>query len=639
MKKIMLAVGHKLFEEELIKKLKDQYSFTGIATYREAILGEAVRHNPDIIVIRENLAGSSNISDIVYSLREKVPSARIILISTDRQAGDEFLATLVAYGVYDIIVGTKINLSSLVDLIKKPNTFSDISMYAAKVSVDEKGNKKVFETKIIQAPTPAPVPAEPQQAKSVKPILAPPPQPKKKEMAPVIDEDIPLPFGVEPPRIGELKIQDNNKGNLDIKYDDTFYSPDDYLTRTSKPVKIHGGVDFKEEKSIPTPKAVIVQPVVEEFDFEIVDENGNPIQPNPAPVVENPKASSDVKPFIDDKLDDLLSFEPAKPVVKEEVFFEPEIPVIPEIPKEDKVVEFEHPIVEKTESKILEQPVNPHVEEPTEKPTERAVEKPVEKPVVNETKKPIADKLFRPQESREVQKPFVKLEEATSETLKSKRNKWFNAHPVDVNTKTLLFVRVEQYAENHSALNVAIRLAKDNHSTLFVSSSEKSSLDYFTDSLTGSLNSLTVKKLSPEFTMIDVLSYIKANPVAYIVVDSYIGDDWKDWLLMSTHRFMLMKQNKPWVQSVLRVDPKLSYYAKFFVLTLEEYTEFGISPKVLMNDCRPLGVIKIKDKKEGNFYALNAKMPMMMSKKNEETIEAYRELINYIYEKGDELSD
>lgn len=614
MKKIMLAIGHKKFEEILIKQLKDKYDFTGIAPYREAIVSEAMRSTPDIIVIRENLEGLTNMTDIIYSLREKVPTARIVFIALERPAGDEFLATLVAYGVYDLLVGTNIKISELANLINTPNTFGDVSLYATKVTVDEKGNKKVFDTKIIQAPVGTPVESQPRPSRII-PTL-PMPSKKREQVAPVIDEEIPLTF-IKDNRLdeapGELRTHEDVKSSKNIKFDEKFYAPDDYLTKTSKPIKLQAHTDFKEEPA-PKASAPVSAPKEAEFDFEIVDEFGNPINDQPVlieapkPVIEltpaqNPEPTPQPEPVIEEPKVEVEILESVAPAPVADIVYVAELPgpmlkidemigLVEKKIEEDDLLSFKKPqeVVEIAKST----PLNPIEAEP----------------------EPIPEKESSPIQETEV--PFVR------------KNKYLNGYPLGANTETLLFVRTEEFAENHTSLNIAIKLAKDEKKVLYVECAKEGNLDCFAPALSILKSHLTVRKMELS-TVLEILAYAKSNSVDYIVIDSYMGDNLNALLMLNAKRFILVKQNKPRIRHLFAEGSSLATMAKFAMLLIEEYTEFGISPKVLMNDYQPFGVMKVKDKKETNFYAINAKMPAMLSRKNVDTLEAYRDVMNYIY--------
>lgn len=145
MEKIFLAIGHMQVEEYLQKNLRSEFNFVGETVYREGILKGISQYNPDILVMRETLEGSSNIMDIIYSIRSSYPEIRIIFIAGKRQTGDALLATLVNYSIYDILTGETINVKDIINLVRKPNQFVDVMYLQPKTIIDEKTNKRLFE--------------------------------------------------------------------------------------------------------------------------------------------------------------------------------------------------------------------------------------------------------------------------------------------------------------------------------------------------------------------------------------------------------------------------------------------------------------------------------------------------------------
>lgn len=648
-KKIMLAIGHKIFEEKLIELLKSNYDFTGTAPYREAIVSEAKKYEPDIIVIRESLDGTANMTDIVYALKNEVPAARIVFITTTREIGDEFLATLISYGVYDLMIGTQVKITKLVELINTPNTFSQVSAYAAQVTVDEKGNKKVFETKIIQAPA-SPQGEAPVKQNKIIPLL-PTPIKKKEPVIETIDEAIPLTFiknnKIDEP-MGELKYSEEPKPVKDLKYSDEFYSPNDYLTKTSKPVKMAETPNLVKEEFV-VKNGVNTKVLKDaEFDFLIIDEMG-------APIVETKEAKGKVEPVVE-KVVEPIPVEVAE--IKPEPLPIQEKPIIPVVIKEEvKPIKSEPPVVGEKKlvdnnSKPVEKPVTPkhepvkeikpQVDEKIQKSNDIYEEEdddvfnvkpqPVQVKKIEPEKKPIVEVVLPKAEVTEVKKE-VATESKVEAPKPFKKNKFLNGYPIPEHTKVLLFVRTEAFSENHTALNVAIKLAKDNKKVYFVENSKDSSYDYFANALVSLQNNLKHLKINEPANIYDVLDELNQSPFDYLIVDTYMDDNLEPFLFMNGKRFVLLKQNKPWIQNAFKSTARLSMFAKYSMLVIEEYTESGMSPKVIMSDLQPFGVLKLKDKKETNFFSLNAKNPAMLTKKNNDTLDAYKDLLDYVYDR------
>lgn len=152
MVKIYFALGHvdlenyiKSSKPLLEKKIGDTIQFTGAALYREGIIKNIENNPPDILLLREGLSGTMKISDVIYQIRIKFPKIRIIFIAGDRNVGDSLLSTLVNYGIYDILVGNRVNAKDMLRKICTPSTLADVSFLIQKVNIDENTNQANFE--------------------------------------------------------------------------------------------------------------------------------------------------------------------------------------------------------------------------------------------------------------------------------------------------------------------------------------------------------------------------------------------------------------------------------------------------------------------------------------------------------------
>ena len=152
MKKIFLAIGFKDLENFLKeskpiieKHLKETVEFTGESVYRGGIVQGVTYYKPDIVIIREGLPGNEEFSEIILNLKLNYPDIRIIFLAGNREVGDALLATLVQYGIYDLIVGSKLDCTEIIKKIIIPNTLSDVAHFLPKIKVDERTNKKIFE--------------------------------------------------------------------------------------------------------------------------------------------------------------------------------------------------------------------------------------------------------------------------------------------------------------------------------------------------------------------------------------------------------------------------------------------------------------------------------------------------------------
>jgi len=177
MYKIYLAVGHRELENFLKnnkiaieKKMKKPIKFVGETVYREGIIQGVSSYKPDVILIREGLQGNANLTEIIYKIKVNFPQTRIIFIAGDREVGDELLATLVQYGIYDLIIGSKVNAVDMLKKIVRPNSFSDVAHLMPKATVDEKTNRKIFEAPDLTPIEMQKVEQEEKQIDPIKPI-------------------------------------------------------------------------------------------------------------------------------------------------------------------------------------------------------------------------------------------------------------------------------------------------------------------------------------------------------------------------------------------------------------------------------------------------------------------------------------
>lgn len=152
MEKVLLAVGHRQVEDYINAKAKGEYTIVGTTVYREGVLKAIKENKPDVIVLFESLKGNENISEIIYEIRANYKNVRIIFGSNKREPGDVLLATIVGYGIYDILYGEKINANEIIRLIKDKNEFTDVFHLRPKTTVDEKTNKKLYDapTKVVE---------------------------------------------------------------------------------------------------------------------------------------------------------------------------------------------------------------------------------------------------------------------------------------------------------------------------------------------------------------------------------------------------------------------------------------------------------------------------------------------------------
>lgn len=144
-KKILLAIGYRPLEDYLTKSLSDEFRFVGTSTYRESVIKNVEENAPDILILREQLKGNGNISEIIYELRRNHPETRVIFMTTSREPGDEMLAMLVNMQIFDILAEEKIQTIKLIELIKNPNQYHHVAHLQPKMIVDEKSKRMLYE--------------------------------------------------------------------------------------------------------------------------------------------------------------------------------------------------------------------------------------------------------------------------------------------------------------------------------------------------------------------------------------------------------------------------------------------------------------------------------------------------------------
>lgn len=145
MEKVLLAIGNIQTEEYLTKQLSKDFHFVGTCTYREGIIKNIEKTLPDILILREGLVGTTNISGIIYDIRQNYPGTRIIFITRNREAGDELLAMLVNLQIFDILANERINVNEIVSLVRQPNTYQQVTHFQPKMIIDERSKRLLFE--------------------------------------------------------------------------------------------------------------------------------------------------------------------------------------------------------------------------------------------------------------------------------------------------------------------------------------------------------------------------------------------------------------------------------------------------------------------------------------------------------------
>ena len=129
MKKVLFALNHKATEDFVTERLGPDYIIVNAVTYREAVLSALPGAGADILVFRDSLDGSIDITRLFEQIRTEYPEIRIVFICGERPKGDKMLAAIVSLGIYDIIHKNAVPVDDIVERIKHPASFRDAAMY------------------------------------------------------------------------------------------------------------------------------------------------------------------------------------------------------------------------------------------------------------------------------------------------------------------------------------------------------------------------------------------------------------------------------------------------------------------------------------------------------------------------------
>lgn len=179
-KRIYFAVGHQPLEEYLKNKLGKEYVFCGASVHKDSVIKGISKSNPNILIIRETLSGSIDILSLVYEIRNKFPTVRIIFIAGNRKPGDNVLANLVGpLSVWDVLYGEKVQAPNIVSLVRNKNEYKDISNLIPKPELNGKNGVS------FKAPEPE-VKFIEKEVRVIKEVVVSPPTNN-----PILEESIP----------------------------------------------------------------------------------------------------------------------------------------------------------------------------------------------------------------------------------------------------------------------------------------------------------------------------------------------------------------------------------------------------------------------------------------------------------------
>lgn len=621
MRKMLLAIGSSAAEDRLKnnRELASEYSFTNIATHKDSILSIAKKEKPDVILIKETLGGNADILNIIFTLRSEVPNARIIFMTSPKNPGDQLMNSLVSCGVYDILAASTFSITSIIEAVKKPKTFGDVSQYIISTDMQKFMKPQVEQENVSTAKD-----TFNNQTKF---------QPHKE-----IDRS-------EPQEFGYLKIDDGQrKTNQD-------YSP--ILTVN----KGTAGKSFKPMMSKPDVSKIDEIILDDEndllFDDEIIDDV---VVEEKTVLVESksePKKETNIeKPIVENK-----------PILKEEIKIEDlKIDVSRETIEEEVISTYTPPTGNNSFIKN-----NRQFDDVDLKPEKTNLNK-IENEKVPEVKEEIEEIQFvknnNPKKEVKVAKPEIKVEEVKSteqkvnkevvskvlkdkedskkelELLQTKENK---DEPVFVEkeiikvsngekvSRVYSFVKYFEFSENHASLNTALALAQNNKVLfLMVNDKKRNVVEAFIDSVSETTwynpykENLTFKKIS-KFELINTLK--DNSNYDYVLIDTFYDKEFEVVLdKVSTLVLHVAAQQKPLFDFIHRLDCRKD------VAVMVNYKNELISAKTVMKEGQFTSVVKVPDTDIEDFNAINSKVPSMGRKNNAKTLKDYENLLNILRE-------
>lgn len=154
MKTILFATGNEAFENAVMNQLKnmtsEEYKNVGYVLHKETIIARCNELKPDILVLNDDLDGGTPTLDVIREFKENLSESRLIFITKPRQIGDAVMASVVAYGYYDIITDNPVSVRKVAELIVNPNNYQAVSRYMPNMMASKDGNELLFDTKIVE---------------------------------------------------------------------------------------------------------------------------------------------------------------------------------------------------------------------------------------------------------------------------------------------------------------------------------------------------------------------------------------------------------------------------------------------------------------------------------------------------------
>ena len=141
MNKVLLAINNQVAENAYKTKLAEKssdYEVVGCMVSQESVVDFLAEDSADILILLDGLPGKGGDSFVfARNLKRKYPSLRIIFMTGERKPGDQDLAKLVSFQIYDILASGAIKLNDMVAKTLTPTTWEEASIYLPNGGADD----------------------------------------------------------------------------------------------------------------------------------------------------------------------------------------------------------------------------------------------------------------------------------------------------------------------------------------------------------------------------------------------------------------------------------------------------------------------------------------------------------------------
>lgn len=653
--KILLAVDNEGLEKTIKKKMEPEYGFTTIATRKGMLFPLVDKERPDILIMKENLIGEvgEETYDILYNLRAQYPMMRIVLLYPLEEETVSALQKYIQIGIYDISTTKQIKIDTIIDMVKNPKNFGNWASMLSNSEVTDTTNNVSVET--------------------IK--------------TPVLKEE-------SSSNIGHLKIKQEEQ-HIDLKKQrviPNLVKSSGYnmgrvkrtVSNNTKPQNPYINTEFElDENAEFTLDIDTVKPTIKSMSVKkdnITNDN------NVEKVVAKPQESIQAQTSTKSQ----ISLESHQEMHKQ---------VTPSIPKQN----VEKTISTKTIAKDMNENrasvsqsndnnhranlakarsalLNKNKSTVVEKKDIKArtivipkeVKEVVKAPVANEGKQNIEKKkIVQQQKSHEnlkVNEPVKKgdnLKKSANEKPPVTPKKDMGLEPqktkptnIDDNLvakqtvtvgeecKIVLFANVEETTYSHTALNVAIILAKKGYQVAFIDDTMTSASDLLmTDSpyvylyhdflvksrkliADDNLKKIALLKTTEETNLFELVKRIKrTKEVHYIVVNVGMHKNFENLMVLANNNYINMIQN---AVQLKKLQDNYGYRFKYMDIVLENFNDEKLPIKDILDTTRCKRIIKLKDTITMNYKTLVDKKPLVLD--NAEKAELFKQLISAIEE-------